>query len=100
MDLKLTYREYDRWFSLSRKLKRGTDPVNLSGQLVVSQRKSRKLYTFTTARSEQLYKFVNIRIEVLFDNYKGVLFLNRKRLSSKFSLHKKLLFDTEYSPSM
>lgn len=100
MDLKLTYREYDRWFSLSRKLKRGTDPVNLSGQLVVSQRKSRKLYTFTTARSDQLYKFVKIRIEVLFDNYKGVLFLNRKRLSSKFSLHKKLLFDTEYSPSM
>ena len=100
MDLKLTYREYDRWFSLSRKLKRGTDPVNLSGQLVVSQRKSRKLYTFTTARSDQLYKFVKIRIEVLFDNNKGVLFLNRKRLSSKFSLHKKLLFDTEYSPSM
>ena len=100
MELKLTYREYDRWFSLSRKLKGGTDPVNLSGQLVVSQRKSRKLYTFTTARSDQPYKFVKIRIEVLFDNYKGVLFLNRKRLSSKFSLHKKLSFDTEYSPSM
>lgn len=100
MELKLTYREYDRWFSLSRKLKSGTDPVNLSGQLVVSQRKSRKLYTFTTARSDQSYKFVKIRIEVLFDNYKGVLFLNRKRLSSKFSLHKKLSFDTEYSPSI
>lgn len=85
---------------MSRKLKRGTDPVNLSGQLVVSQRKSRKLYTFTTARSNQPYKFVKIRIEVRFDNYKGVLFLNRKRLSSKFSLHKKLSFDTEYSPSM
>lgn len=85
---------------MSRKLKRGTDPVNLSGQLVVSQRKSRKLYTFTTARCDQSYKFVKIRIEVLFYNYKGVLFLNRKRLSSKFSLHKKLSFDTEYSPSI
>lgn len=85
---------------MSRKLKRGTDRVNLSGQLVVSQRKSRKLYTFTTARSDQSYKFVKIRIEVLFDNYKGVLFLNRKGLSSKFSLHKKLSLDTEYSPSI